>query len=106
MLVFSSREEGFAAATDAARDHARDDAFSIGEFALKSRVPCEMDVLHSTSPGEEIVAEARRRHCDLIWLPAPSETDNVDNALGAGIAVEVLGKVNIPVMLFRSHSVA
>ena len=100
LLAFSRYEEG---SVPAAHDEARDSANVIGECALNARVPCEMNVLYSMQPAEVIVAEARRRHCDLIWLPAPVEEDEAGYCLDAAAAVDVLGKADVPVMLYRTR---
>ncbi len=105
VLAFSERAEGAAVTEPAMHDDARDCAYQIGEYALKARIPCEMDVLHSESPAEEIVAASRHRHCDLIWMPAASDKGR-PYPFGAAVATEVLGKADVPVMLFRSRTVA
>lgn len=104
VLAFSSRPQGSSAG--ATLDHARESAYQIGEYALNARIPCEMNVLHSERPAEEIVAQARRRHCDLIWLPAPGESDHAEGCLDVVVTTEVLGKSDVPVMLFRSRTAA
>ena len=106
VLVFSNCEEGDSARTSSRCDEARDSAHLIGEYALNARIPCEMNVLRCERPAEEIAAEATRRHCDLIWLAAPAETSDVPCFLDADVAVEVLGRVDVPVMLFRSRTPA
>lgn len=103
VLAFSKREEG---GMPPAQDDARDSAYLIGECALNARIPCEMNVLHSAQPADDIIAEARRRHCDLIWLPAPDQEGANDHCLGGAVAVDVLGKADVPVMLYRSRAAA
>jgi hypothetical protein len=101
VLAFSEHEEG---GVPAAHDEARDSAYLIGECALNARIPCETNVLHSTQPAEEIVAEARRRHCDLIWLSAATEGTESAHCLDAAVAVDVLGRADVPVMLYRTRT--
>jgi len=108
VLAFSQRDGGGDGPGNASsgQDVVQDSAYLIGECALRARIPCEMDILHSRRPAEEIIAEATRRHCDLIWLPAPAEEGEEQHFVDAGMAVEVLGKVDVPVMLFRSRALA
>lgn len=104
VLAFSDSEEGLPPQASVKHDDARDSAYLVGEYALKARIPCEMDLLHSERPAEEIIAEAGRRHCDLIWLPASTESGEDKRPLHPGVASEVLTRADVPVMLFRSRA--
>jgi len=103
VLAFSDCAEGEPAKAKGQTEEVRDSTYLIGEYALKARIPCEMHVLHSKSPTEDIVAEATRRHCDLIWLSAPGASNEAGHYLDTAITSEVLSKASVPVMLFRSR---
>ncbi|HEX7641397.1 MAG TPA: universal stress protein [Burkholderiaceae bacterium] len=106
VLAFSDGEESLGSKAPIEHDDARDSAYLIGEYALKARIPCEMDLLYSAQPAEEIIAEAERRHCDLIWLPASMGSGPDERLLHPGVATEVLARTRVPVMLFRARASA
>lgn len=89
---------------EAAGGDIRDSAYLVGEWAQHAGVPCEMSVLRGASCAEDIMAEARRRHCDLVWLPAPAEEGDASACFDARTAIEVLGKAHVPVMLYRKRA--
>lgn len=76
----------------------------IREFANTVRIPCELHVLSRGRPAEQIVAEATRRHCDLIWMPGRGAKHDGGNVLDASVVLEVMENVDVPVLLFRSQS--
>lgn len=86
------------------RDQLQDAAYEIGMQAQQARVPFELNMVQSQHPADQIVAEALRRHCDLVWIPAPLKEEQDGPCLGTSVAVEVMERSEAPVMLFRSRA--
>ena len=104
VLALCDPKEGAQGGHTDSQAEAKRSAIVVREFANKARIPCELHVLPIDRPAEQIVAEATRRHCDLIWMPAPGARQDGGKVLDASVALEVLDKVDVPVLLFRSQA--
>lgn len=80
----------------AAREHVR----KVEESARSAGVECETLIAESFSPSAEIVAAAKRLHCDAIFMGSHWR-QGLSRLLLGSETHEVLARSDTPVMVFR-----
>lgn len=94
------RAPGVAAQTDFARKQARKYLSAIEVEAEVEKVPCEVFHTVSDSPYEAIIAAARKKKCDLIFMASHGRRGLSGMVLGSETH-KVLIHSKIPVLVCR-----
>lgn len=75
----------------------------VAEAAREAGVECEVEVTESFSPHEEIVRQAKRHACDLIFMASHGRR-GLDRLFLGSETQKVLTHVAIPVLVYREES--
>lgn len=70
------------------------------EAAERAGVSCEPVVVQSRLPCDEIVAVARHRHCDAIFMATRGRMGLLDQLFDESTTQQVLQKSTVPVLVF------
>lgn len=73
---------------------------SAAEAASQAGVPCISLVAQSRTPCDEIVATARERQCDAIFMATRGRMDMLDALFDESTTQQVLQKSSVPVLVF------
>ena len=79
---------------------ARSNVEKIVGIAKSSGVPCQISVVKSFSPAEEIINAAKRFDCDVIFMASHGRTGLSKLMIGSETQ-KVLTGSTVPVMVFR-----
>ena len=82
------------------REHAKKHVAAIERAARKAGVPFEPLVETARTPYHGIIAAAKKRDCDLIFMSSHGHTGLMRIALGS-VADKVMTLSKVPVMVYR-----
>ena len=80
----------------AARKHVQD----LAAAAQAAGVACETVTLRAVHPHEEILALAKDRQCDLVWMGSHGRK-GLDRLILGSETQRVLAHANLPVLVYR-----
>lgn len=81
----------------------RNNATKIQTLAAKAGVRCQILISRAEHPYEEILAMARQKRCDLIWMASRSRS-NLQKLLLGSETQRVLAHSAIPVLVWQKES--
>lgn len=72
----------------------------VAREARAARVPCDVDVVTAATVCDGIVAAARRRKCDVIFMGSHGRSRLAALVLGS-VTRKVLSRTRLPVVVYR-----
>lgn len=74
----------------------------VADAARKAGVACTALTAYGSSPADEIVEVARRRHCDLIFIASHGRR-GLSRLIAGSVTQRVLACSPVPVMVYRPN---